>query len=176
MPRLMQRLIALPAMGLAACATVSTPAATEQELLEVDRAFAARALEIGAGPAFVEFAADDVTIFPAGAAPAAGKAAVEDWTSAWPADMIVEWAPEAAHAGAGGDFGYTWGYATYTQRGQEGASFGNTSPSGSARRIAAGSGSPTWAQAPRRRKTANRPRAVLRRAAGFTLRRTSPDT
>ena len=124
MPRLMQRLIALPAIGLAACATVSTPAATEQELLEADRAFAARALEIGAGPAFVEFAADDVTIFPAGAAPAAGKAAVEEWTSAWPADMIIEWAPEAAQAGAGGDFGYTWGYATYTQRGQEGASYG----------------------------------------------------
>lgn len=124
MPRLMQRLIALPVMGLVACATVSTPAATEQELLAADRAFAARALEIGAGPAFVEFAADDVTIFPAGAAPAAGKAAVEDWTSAWPDDMIIEWAPEAAHAGAGGDFGYTWGYATYTQRGQEGASYG----------------------------------------------------
>ena len=58
MPPFMLRLIALPAMGLAACATVfSTPATTEQALLAADRAFAARALEIGAGPALVEFAA-----------------------------------------------------------------------------------------------------------------------
>ncbi len=124
MPPFMLRLIALPAMGLAACATVSPAATTEQEMMAADRAFAARALEIGAGPAFVEFAAEDVTIFPAGAAPQTGKAAVEAWTSAWPEDMIVEWEPEAAHAGKGGDFGYTWGYATYTTQGQEGASYG----------------------------------------------------
>ena len=117
-------LSALSAMGLAACATVSTPATTEQALLAADRAFAARALEIGAGPAFVEFAADDVTIFPSAGVPETGKAAVEAWTSQWPEEMIVEWAPEAAHAGKGGDFGYTWGYATYTREGQEGASYG----------------------------------------------------
>ena len=124
MPPFMPCLIALPAMGLAACATVSTPATTEQALLAADRAFAARALEIGAGPAFVEFAADDVTIFPSAGVPETGKAAVEAWTSQWPEEMIVEWAPEAAHAGKGGDFGYTWGYATYTREGQEGASYG----------------------------------------------------
>lgn len=124
MPPMMQRLIVLPAIGLAACATVSAPATTEQEMMAADRAFAARALEIGAGPAFVEFAADDVTIFPSAGVPQTGKAAVEAWTSQWPEEMIVEWAPEAAHAGQGGDFGYTWGYATYTQAGQEGASYG----------------------------------------------------
>ena len=124
MPPVLQRLIALSAMGLAACATVPAPENAEQEMMAADRAFAARAMEIGAGPAFVEFAADDVTIFPSAGVPQTGKAAVEAWTSTWPQDMVIAWAPEAAHAGSGGDFGYTWGYATYTTAGQEGASYG----------------------------------------------------
>ena len=124
MPLALQRLIALPVMGLAACATVPAPENAEQEMMAADRAFAARALEIGAGPAFAEFAADDVTIFPGGGVPETGKAAVAAWTATWPADLIIEWAPEAAHAAKGGDFGYTWGYATYTTKGEDGASYG----------------------------------------------------
>jgi ketosteroid isomerase-like protein len=133
-------------MGLAACATVSTPATTEQELLAADRAFAARALEIGAGPAFVEFAADDVTIFPSAGVPETGKAAVEAWTSQWPEEMIVEWAPEAAHAGAGRGFRLHLGLRhLHTGAGRKGRPTANTSRSGSVRRTAAGSGLPIWA-------------------------------
>ena len=124
MPRWMLGGVALPALMLAGCTTVAGSHAAEQEMMAADRAFAARAMEIGPGPAFVEFAADDVTIFPAGGVPETGKAAAEAWTGAWPAGMVIEWEPEAAHASEGGDFGYTWGYAKFTQEAESGASYG----------------------------------------------------
>jgi len=125
MPRMNLRLATLPAMVLvlAACATYSHAGAAEQGMMDADRAFAARAMEIGPGPAFVEFAADDATIFPGGGVPETGKAAVMSKTAAWPPGMVIEWAPEAAHASKGGDFGYTWGYAKFTNSGQDGASY-----------------------------------------------------
>ena len=122
-PMLMTGAVLL-ASGLTACSTIDVSASAEQEMMAADRAFAARALEIGAGPAFVEFAADDVTIFPGGGIPQTGKTAVEVWTSDWSQDRLIEWEPEAAHASKGGDFGYTWGYARFTSKGEEGASYG----------------------------------------------------
>ncbi len=114
----------LIALCLAACATPVTARTAEQEMMEADRAFAARALDVGPAQAFIDFAADDVTIFPAGGAAARGKAALEAWTGKWPEGSMIEWAPEAAHASKGGDFGYTWGYAKFTQAGEESVSWG----------------------------------------------------
>ena len=117
-------LIALSAMTLAACTTHVPAQTAEQEMMAADRAFAAYALDVGPGQAFVDFAAEDVTIFPSGGVPATGKAAAEAWTGAWPDDLVIEWAPEAAHASKSGDFGYTWGYAKFTRDGAADVSYG----------------------------------------------------
>ena len=84
------------------------------QLFAADRAFSARSVEIGAGPAFVEFAADDVRAFPGGAVPLKGKEALREWTSGWSMDRSIAWEPEEAFASRSGDFGYTWGYAAFT--------------------------------------------------------------
>jgi ketosteroid isomerase-like protein len=124
MPPILKCLVALQAMGLVACATLPASETAEQEMMAADRAFAARAMEIGPGAAFVEFAAEDVTIFPAGGVPQAGKAAATAWTGSWPSDLVIGWAPEAAHASKAGDFGYTWGYATFSRQGEAGETYG----------------------------------------------------
>ena len=85
------------------------------ELFAADRAFSARSAEIGAGPAFVEFASQNVRAFPGGAVTLKGKNALIEWTSDWSMDRTIAWEPEEAFASSSGDFGYTWGYATFTR-------------------------------------------------------------
>ena len=90
------------------------------ELFAVDRAFSARSQEIGAGPAFVEFASEDVRAFPGGRVTLKGKTALAEWTSGWPAEQSVSWEPEEAFVSASGDLGYTWGYAAFTRPNEAG--------------------------------------------------------
>ncbi|MEM7640819.1 MAG: DUF4440 domain-containing protein [Pseudomonadota bacterium] len=93
-----------------------------EELFAADRAFSARSMEIGAGPAFVEFASDDVRAFPNGGETLKGKPALADWTSDWSRERSISWEPEEAFASASGDFGYTWGYATFERKDDAGQS------------------------------------------------------
>ena len=90
------------------------------ELFAVDRAFSARSLEIGAGPAFVEFASEDVRAFPGGGVTLKGKPAIAEWTSDWSPERSIAWEPEEAFVSASGDFGYTWGYAVFTRTNDDG--------------------------------------------------------
>ena len=111
---------AAPLLMISACAQSAQSVDVRDELFAVDRAFSARSLEIGAGPAFVEFAAQDVRAFPGGAVTLKGKEALADWTSGWSMDRTIAWEPEEAFASSSGDFGYTWGYATFTGKNDDG--------------------------------------------------------
>ena len=110
--------IALAGMAMSGCAH---QASVQEELLAADRAFSDRSLEIGAGPAFVEFASDDVRAFPSGGETLKGKPALSEWTSDWSRERSISWEPEEAFASASGDLGYTWGYATFEREDETGA-------------------------------------------------------
>ncbi len=90
------------------------------ELFSADRAFSAKSEEIGAGDAFVAFAADNVRAFPSRKPTLKGKEALAGWTGGWSPDRTVTWEPEEAFASASGDFGYTWGYAEFRGEAENG--------------------------------------------------------
>lgn len=112
-------IIASALLLLSGCATAQNAAAIQstalEELFAVDRAFSARSGEIGAGAAFVEFASEEVRAFPGGRVPLKGKEALAEWTGGWSPERAIAWEPEEAFVSASGDFGYTWGYATFTR-------------------------------------------------------------
>ncbi len=79
------------------------------ELLETDRAFAARSVEAGAAQAFEEFLAEEALQLPDDRQPVTGRDAIvaglEDAGDGW----VLDWEPRAAHLGGGGSMGWTWG-------------------------------------------------------------------
>lgn len=103
----------------AACSHAVAPPSVD-ELFAIDRAFSARSAEIGAGPAFVEFASEDVRAFPGGGVTLKGIDALADWTSGWSKERSITWEPEEAFISASEDFGYTWGYATFAGKDENG--------------------------------------------------------
>ena len=109
----LSKLFAVAMVCLSAACSRSVAPPTVDELIAVDRAFSARSAEIGAGPAFVEFAADDVRAFPAGGVTLKGIDALADWTGGWSTERSITWEPEEAFISGANDFGYTWGYATF---------------------------------------------------------------
>lgn len=100
--------------------THASQATAIDELFAADRAFSTRSGEIGAGAAFVEFASEEVRAFPGGRVPLKGKEALAEWTGGWSPERAIAWEPEEAFVSASGDFGYTWGYATFTRPNKEG--------------------------------------------------------
>ncbi|MEE3626839.1 hypothetical protein UCD39_23150 [Nitrospirillum sp. BR 11752] len=107
-------------LGLAACALAvplvvgagplpGASAATNaaQAILDADRAFAAKAREVGVGAAFQAFAADEVTLLNRPQAKV-DRAAL---ATLFPAGLELEWAPEDAAISADGTLGYSWGKA-----------------------------------------------------------------
>ncbi|MBI1392911.1 MAG: hypothetical protein GC152_09245 [Alphaproteobacteria bacterium] len=118
---------ALLAVVMAAAAPLSAaPAFAADEvalaaMMDADRAFAARAGEIGAAAAFVEFAAPDVRAFPGGAVPLKGKGALAEWTAGWSPATEISWAPEEGFISDDGTFGYTWGFSEFRTRTDDGA-------------------------------------------------------
>ncbi len=107
MPRIV--LIALSALLLAACDGPLDRSGLRSELLETDRAFAARSVEAGAARAFEEFLAEDALQLPDGQPPVEGRAAIvaalEDTGDGW----VLAWEPQTARVGDGGRMGWTWG-------------------------------------------------------------------
>ena len=104
---------------ITACSHAVAPPSVD-ELFAIDRAFSARSAEIGAGPAFVEFASDDVRAFPAGGVTLKGIDALADWTGGWSRERSITWEPEEAFISASEGFGYTWGYATFAGQDENG--------------------------------------------------------
>jgi ketosteroid isomerase-like protein len=88
-------------------------AAAIAELMEADRAFAAKARAEGVPAAFAEYAAENAIILSADAI-STGRAGVAQRFQTWPQGARLEWAPETARVSARGDMGWTWGNSTYT--------------------------------------------------------------
>jgi ketosteroid isomerase-like protein len=87
-------------------------AAAVAELLEADRAFAARAAAEGVPAAFNTYAAEDALMVTSDSI-ANGRAGVASRFQNWPQGARLEWTPETARVSARGDMGWTWGNSTY---------------------------------------------------------------
>jgi ketosteroid isomerase-like protein len=92
----------------------SLHAAGVKELMDADRAFAARVQEVGISTGFVEFAHEDVVIFAPGREPYRGKSGVRERFARLPAGTKLTWAPVSAEIAARGDMGWTWGRGVFT--------------------------------------------------------------
>lgn len=88
-------------------------AAAVAELMEADRAFAARAAADGVPAAFSAFAAEDALIVTRENV-ATGRAGVAARYQNWPQGARLEWTPQTARVSARGDMGWTWGNSVYT--------------------------------------------------------------
>jgi len=79
-----------------------------RQLVDTEREFAARAQQVNARQAFVEYFAADAILFTPFAAPAfPGLRESEDW------GVNIQWRPSAAGISGAGDLGYTTGPAEY---------------------------------------------------------------
>jgi ketosteroid isomerase-like protein len=87
-------------------------AAGVAELLEVDRAFAAKAAADGVPAAFNEYAAEDGLIVTSRET-YTGRAGVAAAYQNWPQGARLEWAPQTARVSQRGDMGWTWGNSTH---------------------------------------------------------------
>jgi hypothetical protein len=105
--------LALAAAGLMASAALAQPAPSAGPVIAAERAFSARAADIGIGPSFLEFMSDDAFILapdPVNArtfysAHAAGKTPKEG-------GVLLAWWPNLAGIARSGDLGFTTGPAT----------------------------------------------------------------
>jgi len=88
-------------------------AAAVDELMAVDRAFAAKAQADGVPAAFTEYAAGDALIVTSREI-ITGRDGIAQSYADWPAAARLEWAPETARVSARGDMGWTWGNSVYT--------------------------------------------------------------
>lgn len=82
------------------------------ELLDADRAFAAKAAADGVPAAFSEYAAEDALMVSSGAV-TNGRAGVAQRFQSWAQGARLEWAPEAGRVSTRGDMGWTWGNSVY---------------------------------------------------------------
>lgn len=83
------------------------------ELLEADRAFAAKASADGVPAAFAEYAAEDALVVSSETV-STGRTGIAERYRNWPQGARLEWVPETARVSARGDMGWTWGNSTYT--------------------------------------------------------------
>lgn len=84
--------------------------AAVNELLEADRAFAAKARADGVPAAFAAYASDNAIMLSRQTVTQGHDAIVARFAT-WPAGQHIEWAPEAGRVSERGDMGWTWGNA-----------------------------------------------------------------
>ena len=102
-------LVCSAVLVLTACGAPLDERGLTSELLETDRAFAARSVEAGAANAFREFLADEALQLPDDRPPVAGRDAIVAGLEAAGDGWVLDWEPRAAHLGDGGSMGWTWG-------------------------------------------------------------------
>lgn len=95
--------------------------AAKENLMEVDREFAAMSLKQGQAEAFLQFMADDVVIYPQQGFPVEGRKAFEEITRSVPSsEGTLEWEPYYADVATSGDLGYTLGKYKLKTPGKQG--------------------------------------------------------
>jgi ketosteroid isomerase-like protein len=88
-------------------------AAAVQELLDADRAFAAKARADGVPAAFAEYAAENALMLSRETI-TSGRDGVVARFGHWQEGARLDWAPEAARVSDRGDMGWTWGNSIFT--------------------------------------------------------------
>ena len=84
-----------------------------EEILNADREFSDRSLEVGMKKAFLEFADDTAVILQAYAMPIHGKHAIMKSYQAFSDEgFVLTWEPIAGDISSSGDLGYTYGLYT----------------------------------------------------------------
>jgi ketosteroid isomerase-like protein len=80
-----------------------------ESLLAADRAFAARAREVGAAEAFIDFMDADGKLLGAAEDPVVGSEAIFSVMAALPDEADISWSPVEAFVADSGELGVTWG-------------------------------------------------------------------
>jgi ketosteroid isomerase-like protein len=91
-----------------------------ESLLEADRAFAARAAEVGPSAAFADFMAADGKLLGAADEPIVGTEAIAALMASLPETAEISWTPLEAMVSASGEFGVTWGEYRLAAPGENG--------------------------------------------------------
>jgi ketosteroid isomerase-like protein len=103
----------LVTLSLAAPAAQSPLPPALEEMIGTERAFAARAKEVGVRDSFLEYFADDAVLLSA-EKPEAYRPRLERMPSAGPAAVALDWEPRYGDVAASGELGYLTGPATRT--------------------------------------------------------------
>lgn len=96
-----------------ACSNEQTQPNANARLLETDRAFSARSVEIGAAKAFREYLAEDALMLSDGENPTTGRETIFEGMSKGNPDNVLIWEPQKAQVAKSGDLGWTWGTYEY---------------------------------------------------------------
>lgn len=107
--------------GALTCATIMTlpvwaQSHPAQGVMDADRAFAARAKQVGPGPAFADFAESRVLMLND---PVPGTDA-GDLAKLFGPGLEIDWGPMDGAVSADGTMGYTWGKARYFRQKPDG--------------------------------------------------------
>lgn len=97
---------------LFSCGSVTDREEEKVKLLQADREFALKSLEVGAAEAFKMFLTEDAIQLPAGSNPRFGRDTIYHTMKAAGEGYILAWEPQHGEVSASGDFGYTWGNFT----------------------------------------------------------------
>lgn len=88
-----------------ACSNEQTQPNANAKLLETDRAFSARSVEIGAAKAFQEYLAEDALMLSDGENPTTGRETIFEGMSKGNPDNVLIWEPQKAQVAKSGDLG-----------------------------------------------------------------------
>lgn len=95
---------------LVACQKEPDLEQAKQQLLETDRAFSNRSVEVGNFQAFMEYAKEDAVLLKANSYPIIGKHAIKNYFShGEDSSYVLTWEPKYAKVAASADLGYTFG-------------------------------------------------------------------
>jgi hypothetical protein len=114
--RSVTRLAAVATLLLVGAAAPVHAVSPSEELMAVDRAFAAKAQEIGVGKAFELYAAPTARMI----ALPDPKLTPEQAGKLFPPDFQMDWDPQEAFVSKSGDMGWTWGRATRKVKDKDG--------------------------------------------------------
>jgi len=89
-------------------------------LLQTDREFARKSVEVGAAKAFFLYFEEEAIQLPARAEPLFGRDSIFNAMQNVKIDFVLNWEPQSGGVAQSGDLGWTWGKSTFTIRDKKG--------------------------------------------------------
>jgi len=90
------------------------------KLLETDKEFSKKSVEVGAAEAFNMYLADDAVQLPASSEPISGRESIYLRMKQTSEKYVLQWEPQRAEVAKSSDMGYTWGTFTITSTDEHG--------------------------------------------------------